>query len=88
MELLARLFRGLLVFVYHCFDRVVIHSYLSGLSRPEQVVYFFRQVVGVPAISKEVLCRRTRDYQSLGRGLRPQPSDSHRVGREGSPQKG
>jgi hypothetical protein len=33
---------NLLVFVYDCFDRVVIHGYLSGLSRPEQVLYFFR----------------------------------------------
>ena len=63
MELFARLFGGLLLFVYHCFDRLVIHGYLSGLSRPEQVVYFFRQVVGVPAITKEVLSRRTNDYQ-------------------------
>ena len=62
MERFARLFGGLLLFVYHCFDRLVIHGYLSGLSRPEQVVYFFRQVVGVPAITKEVLSRRTDDY--------------------------
>jgi hypothetical protein len=35
MELFAKLFSSLLVFVYHCFDRIVIHGYLSGLSRPE-----------------------------------------------------
>jgi hypothetical protein len=64
MERFARLFGGLLLFVYHCFDRLVIHGYLSGLSRPEQVVYFFREVAGVPAITKEVLSRRTNDYQS------------------------
>jgi hypothetical protein len=64
MELFARLFGGLLLFAYHCFDRLVIHGYLSGLSRPEQVVYFFRQVVGVPAITKEVLGQRTRVYQN------------------------
>jgi len=64
MELFARLFEGLLLFVYHCFDRLVIHGYLSGLSRPEQVVYFFREVVGVPMITKEVLSQRTNDYQS------------------------
>jgi hypothetical protein len=64
MEVFARLFGGLLLFVYHCFDRLVIHGYLSGLSRPEQVVYFFRQVVGVSEITKEVLARRTNDYQS------------------------
>ena len=88
MELFARLFGGLLLFVHHCFDRVVIHGYLSGLSRPEQVVYFFRQVVGVSAITKEVLSRRTNEYQ-IRVGWRPSPatpSDSHRVGREGSSQ--
>jgi hypothetical protein len=64
MELFTKLFGSLLVFVYHCFDRIVIHGYLSGLSRPEQVVYFFRQVVGVSAVDKEVLSRRTNEYQS------------------------
>jgi len=42
MDLFTRLFGDLLVFVYHCFDRIVIHGYLGGLSRPEQVVHFFR----------------------------------------------
>ena len=57
MELFAKLFDSLLVFVYHCFDRVVIHGYLSGLSRPEQVVYFFREILGLPVVDKEVLER-------------------------------
>ena len=64
MELFTKLFGDLLVFVYHCFDRIVIHGYLSGLSRPEQVVYFFRQVLCVPVVSKEVLSQRTTDYQA------------------------
>ena len=34
MELFTQLFGDLLVFVYHCFDRIVIYGYLSGLSRP------------------------------------------------------
>jgi hypothetical protein len=44
MELFTRLFGSLLVFVYHCFDRIVINGYLNGLSRPEQVVHFVRGV--------------------------------------------
>ena len=64
MERFTKLFGSLIVFVYHCFDRVVIHGYLSGLSRPEQVVYFFRQVLGIPVVSKEVLRQRTDDYRS------------------------
>lgn len=63
MELFTKLFGNLLLLVYHCFDRLVINGYLSGLSRSEQVVYFFREVVGVPTITKEVLSRRTSDYQ-------------------------
>jgi len=63
MELFTKLFGSLLVFVYHCFDRIVIHGYLSALSRPEQVVFFFRQIVGVQSVDKEVLSRRTNEYQ-------------------------
>src|SRR5580765_3223026 len=63
MELFIRLFGDLLTFVYHCFDRIVIHGYLSGLSRPEQVVHFVHHVRGIPVVSKEVLSRRTDDYR-------------------------
>ncbi len=64
MEPFAKLYSSLLVFVYHCFDRIVIHGYLSGLSRPEQVVYFFHEVLGMPVVDKEVLRQRTNDYQN------------------------
>jgi hypothetical protein len=63
MELFTRLFGHLLAFVYHCFDRIVIHGYLTGLSRPEHVVYFFREVIGAPVITKEILSERTNHYQ-------------------------
>jgi hypothetical protein len=63
MERFIQLFADLLSLVYHCFDRIVIHGYLSGLSRPEQVVYFFRQVLGIPVVSKEILSQRTDDYR-------------------------
>ncbi len=64
METFTKLFGSLLVFVYHCFDRIVINGYLSGLSRPEQVVFFFREVLGLPVVDKEVLSRRTNEYRS------------------------
>lgn len=63
METFTKLFGSLLVFVYHCFDRVVINGYLSGLSRPEQVVFFFHEVLGLPVVDKEVLSRRTNEYR-------------------------
>jgi hypothetical protein len=64
METFTQLFADLLAFVYHCFDRIVIYGYLSGLSRPEQVLHFFRNVVGVAVVDKEVFSRRTADYQA------------------------
>lgn len=42
MKTFSQLFATMLVFVYQCFDRVVINAYLSVLTRPENAVYFFR----------------------------------------------
>jgi hypothetical protein len=64
MELFMKLFSGPLLFVYHCFDRIVINGYLSGFSRPEQVVHFCRRIIRVPIVNKEVLTQRTNDYQN------------------------
>jgi hypothetical protein len=63
MEPFRKLFGSLLLFVYHCFDRLVILGYLPLLTRPENIVYFFRDVhqLGGP-ITKEVLRQRTQDY--------------------------
>ena len=63
-QLLTEKYADSLDGVLGCFDRIVIHGYLSGLSRPEQVVYFFRQVVGVPVVDKAVLSQRTNHYQN------------------------
>jgi len=62
MELFTKLFRNWLVFVYHCFDRIVLSGYLMGLQRPGQVVYWLQTVLGVEAITKEVLSARTAHY--------------------------
>jgi hypothetical protein len=64
MDVFSKLFGNFIAFVYHCFDRIVIHGYLGALSRPEQLVHFFRQVIGVPVVSKEILSQRTVDYQN------------------------
>jgi len=63
MEPFSSLFGSLLLFVYHCFDRLVINGYLSGLSRPAQAVYFFRDVLGIQPITKEALSARTQHYR-------------------------
>jgi hypothetical protein len=62
MEEFMRLFGDLLTFVYHCFDRIVILGHLPLLTRPENIVHFFRDVHGVGPITKEVLRQRTTEY--------------------------
>ena len=62
MDRFSQLFARFLVFTYHCFDRLVINGYLTGLLRPEQAVYFYRDVLGRRAITPEVLRERTDDY--------------------------
>ena len=63
METLIQMFKPMIVFVYHCFDRIVINGYISMLSRPESLVYFFHNVVGQPCITKETLALRTQHYK-------------------------
>ena len=41
METLMQIFSPIIGFISHCFDCVVINGYISILSRPERVVYFF-----------------------------------------------
>jgi hypothetical protein len=62
MEEFARLFGSLLALVYHCFDRIVILGHLPLLTRPENIVHFFRDVHGVGAITKDALRQRTTEY--------------------------
>ena len=63
METFHKLFGSLLTLIYHCFDRVVIQGYLPLLTRPEHIVYFFRDLHGIYPITKQALRQRTRDYQ-------------------------
>ncbi len=62
MDTFTKLFGSLVSFVYHCFDRIVILGYLPLLTRPENIVHFFRDVHQVGAITKGVLRQRTDDY--------------------------
>ena len=41
METFMKLFEKLLVFVYHCFDRIVIQGHLPLLAREGHIVFWF-----------------------------------------------
>jgi hypothetical protein len=62
METFAKLFGNLVVFVYHCFDRMVILGHMPLLTRPEHIVHFFRDVHGTYPITKDALRQRTDEY--------------------------
>ncbi len=63
METFAKLFARFLVFVDHCFDRIVIQGYRPLLTRPEHIVHFFRDVHGQDPITPQVLAKRTPAYR-------------------------
>ena len=44
MELFTKLFGSLLVFVYHCFDRIVIHGYLERADTTRAGGLFLTQI--------------------------------------------
>lgn len=62
METFAKLFGSLLAFMYHCFDRIVILGHIPLLTRPENIVHFFRDVHHAGAITKDLLRQRTDEY--------------------------
>lgn len=64
METFKKLFERFLVFVYHCFDRIVIQGYLPLLTREAHIVYLFRDVRGEYPITEQVLQQRTNAYRA------------------------
>lgn len=63
MDRLSEVFGERVQFRYTCLDRIVLHGYLTGLQRPEQLVHFFHEVVGVACIEPKVLLGRTTAYR-------------------------
>ena len=83
METSRSLFGELLVFVYRCFDRIVIQGYLPLMRRSGQIVHFFRDVHGQYPITPQVLAKRTAEY----RGWVQAYARNHKIPME-SPKKG
>lgn len=61
MDRLSEVLGSAVQFQYTCLDRIVLHGYLTGRQRPEQLVYFFRDVVGIAGIEPRVLSGRTAE---------------------------
>lgn len=64
MDRLSELLGHHVQFAYTAWDRIVLNGDLDRLQRPESVVHFFREVVGVPCVTPEVLMSRTAPYRA------------------------
>ena len=64
MDRLSELLGHHVQFRYTAWDRIVLNGYLDRLQRPENIVYFFREVVGAPCVTPEVLMSRTAPYRA------------------------
>ncbi len=75
MNRLSELLGHQVQFSYTAWDRIVLNGYLDRLQRPENIVYFFRDVVGAPSITPAVLMSRTARY----RAWVAQYAEEHRI---------
>src|SRR5262245_1268287 len=66
MERLLELLGNAVQFAYICWDRIVLNGYIEQLQRPENLIYFFHEIVGVDAIEPAVLGRMHQRLQGLG----------------------
>jgi hypothetical protein len=64
MERLSAVLGQTVQFVYTCWDRIVLNGYLERLQRPEYLVHFFHDVVGVACIEPASLEQRTDAYKA------------------------
>lgn len=69
MERLSAVLGQAVQFVYTCWDRIVLNGYLERLQRPEYLVHFFRDVVGIACIEPAVLEQRTNAYKAWVRHI-------------------
>src|SRR5258706_8427283 len=64
VDRLSELLGQAVQFAYTCWDRIVLSGYIERLQRPENLIYFFEDVVGINAIEPAVLEQRTHAYKA------------------------
>src|SRR5215471_4293641 len=69
MERLSAVLGQAVQFVYTCWDRIVLSGYIERLQRPENLIYFFHEIVGIDAIEPAVLEQRSNAYKASVRRI-------------------
>jgi hypothetical protein len=72
VDRLSELLGHAVQFVYTCWDRIVLSGYIERLQRPENLIYFFQDVVGINALEPAVLEQRTHAYKAWVRRITDQ----------------
>ena len=75
MERLLELLGNAVQFAYTCWDRIVLNGYIERLQRPENLIYFFHEIVGIDTIEPAVLEQRTNAYKAWVRRM----AEEHRI---------
>jgi hypothetical protein len=75
MDRLLELLGTAVQFVYTCWDRIVVTGYIERLQRPENLVHFFHDIVGIECIEPAVLEQRTTAYRAWVRRI----TDEHGI---------
>src|SRR4029453_13593965 len=69
MERLLEVLGSAVQFAYTCWDRIVVNGYIERLQRPENLIYFFHDIVGVGAIEPAGLARPPSAYKAWVRRM-------------------
>src|SRR5229473_5514346 len=75
VDRLSELLGQAVQFAYTCWDRIVLSGYIERLQRPENLIYFFHDVVGIDRIEPAVLEQRTSAYKTWVRRV----TEEHRI---------
>src|ERR1700694_3641686 len=75
VDRLLELLGSAVQFVYTCWDRIVVTGYIERLQRPENLVHFFHDIVGIACIEPAVLEQRTTAYRAWVRRI----TDEHGI---------
>src|SRR4051795_11926272 len=69
MERLLELLGNAVQLAYTCWDRIVLNGYIERLQRPENLIYFFHDIVSLEAIEPTALEQRTNAYKAWVRRM-------------------
>ena len=69
MDRLSELLGQAVQFAYACWGHIVLNGHIERLQRPENLLYFFHDVVGIDTVEPAVFEQRTNAYKAWVRRI-------------------